>query len=225
MSYFIDQQRKKAGRCLDRYRLKNKSFTLFSDDCWGGEVYKHFDHPFNTPFIGLMLEAPCYMRLVSEPKHYLAQPLVFQKHSFYQGIDALRARWHHYFPIATLGSDVEIQFLHYHSDAEAQEKWTRRVQRINWGNIFLKFDGSKAGATPELTQQFDQLPFPRLTLLREPQPEIQSALVVPRYVNDGMLQFERARPHFDLLGWLNRGAMHGSSLVRFYNQVFFPSSS
>lgn len=224
MSYFVDQRRKKLGRALDRYRLRNKSFTLFSNDCWGAEVYKHLGLPFNTPFIGLMLSAPCYVRLLSNPKHYLAQPLEFQRQSIYKEIDALRARWKHYFPIATVGGDVEIQFLHYHSDQEAHEKWARRIQRINWDNLFIKFDGNKDGATPQLVQKFDQLPFPRLTLLREPQPGIQSAVLVPRYSVDGMQQFERALPHFDLVGWLNGNSIRVTPSMSLYNKLFFPVS-
>ena len=113
-----------------------------------------------------MLAAPCYLKLLSNPRDYLALSLVFQYRSRYEYVNEMRANWKHYFPVATVGN-VEIQFLHYHSDEEAREKWTRRVKRINWNNIFVKFDGGK-GATPDLIQEFDRLPFPRLTLLREP---------------------------------------------------------
>ena len=222
MSYFIDKRRQRVGRFLDRLHLKNKSFTLFSNDCWGAEVYKYFGLPFNTPFIGLMLSAPCYLKLLANPKYYLSQPLCFQEQSFYADIDKLRLDWKHYVPIATIGGDVEIQFLHYHSEEEAREKWARRVERINWDNIFLKFDGSKGWATPTLVQEFDQLPYPKLTLLREPQMEITSAVVVPRYTVDGMQQFERSRPYLDLVGWLNGGSVHPTPAVSLYNKTLFP---
>ena len=220
MKLLVNAQRKKAGRIFDRYRLKNKSFTLFSDDCWGAEVYKHFGLPFNTPFIGLMLAAPCYLKLLSNPRHYLAQPLTFQQHSRYEYVNEMRATWKHYFPVATIG-DVEIQFLHYHSDEEASEKWTRRIKRINWDNIFIKFDGGK-GATPDLIQEFDRLPFPRLTLLRKPQAGIRSAVVVPHYIVDGLRQFERSLPHFDLVGWLNDGSVRATAVIGIYNKLLFP---
>ncbi|PJJ58684.1 DUF1919 domain-containing protein [Hymenobacter chitinivorans] len=222
MSYFIDKRRQQLGRAIDRHRLKNKTFTLISNDCWGAQVYKHFNLPFNTPFINLMLAAPCYLKLASAPQHYLGQPLEFQAESRYESINTLRRGWKHYFPIATLGGEVEIQFLHYHSDEEAKEKWTRRVKRINWENIFFKFDGSKDFATPELVQQFDQLTFPRLTLLREPQPGIKSAVVVPDYITDGFKLFERSLPHFDLVGWLNGGDVHVTPGTQLYKKVFFP---
>lgn len=222
MSYFVDKRRKSIGRLLDRLRLKNKSFTLFSNDCWGAEVYKHFGLPFNTPFIGLMLSAPCYLKLVANFRYYLAQPLEFQDQSIYEEINEMRTGWKHRFPIATIGGDVEIQFLHYHSDDEARTKWTRRIQRINWDNIFVKFDGSKGWSTPRLVEEFDQLPFPRLTLLQGPQEGITSAVVVPRYTADGMQQFERSLPYFDLVGWLNGGSIRTTLAGELYNKLLFP---
>lgn len=222
MSFFVDKRRQRLGRLIDRRRLRNKSFSLISNDCWGAEVYKHFDMPFNTPFIGLMLQAPCFVKLAQNPRHYLAQPLVFHAESRYASINELRTRLDHYVPLATLGGDVEITFLHYHSDEEARAKWNKRARRVRWDNVYFKFDGSKDSATPELVQEFDQIPYPHLTLLREPQPGIGSAIVVPHYILDGLQQFERSLPHFDLVGWLNGGGLHPGPALRLYSKVFFP---
>lgn len=222
--------RKSSGRALDQLQLKNRDFTVISNDCWGAEVYKHFDLPFNTPFIGLMLMAPCYLEFLARPRHYAAQPLVFQPASRYDEINRIRANWKHTFPIATLGTDeedgksIEIQFLHYESEAEAREKWNRRVSRMNWDNLFVKFDGSKDFATTELVHEFDQLPYKRLAFLREEVPGVACAIVVPTYTTNGALQFERARQCYDLVGWLNGSSMKSSRSKRLYNQVFFPSN-
>ena len=37
-------------------------------------------------------------------------------------------------------NSIEIFFLHYHSEQEAREKWERRVQRINWNKLLIKFN-------------------------------------------------------------------------------------
>lgn len=222
MSYLVSQYRRKLGRILNRQRLRNKTFSIISNDCWGAEVYKHLNLPFNTPFIGLMLSAPCYLKLVANLRHYLAQPLEFQAQSKYDNINELSARWAHPIPIATLGGDVEIQFLHYHSEEEARDKWNRRVQRINWDNIFIKFDAGKDRGTPELAKEFDQLLLPKVTLLRESQAGITSAVVIPAYTEDGLLQFERSLPYFDLVGWLNGGGMQMAGGIQLYNKLFFP---
>ncbi|WP_375416587.1 DUF1919 domain-containing protein [uncultured Hymenobacter sp.] len=217
-------RRRRLGQLLDRRRLRNRGFTLFSNDCWGAEVYKHFNLPFNTPFIGLMLMAPCYLRLLARPQHYLALPLRFVTESRYSFVNELRARRPEPFPLATLGEEgqeVEIQFLHYHSEAEAREKWTRRAGRVNWDNLFLKFDGGKDYATPELVQRFEALPYPRLTLLPRPQAGIGSAVVVPQYSTDGLVQFGRSLPYYDLIGWFNEQRVALSWARRINNALFF----
>ena len=227
MSHFVNQRLKYLGRTFDQLQLKNKEFTLFSNDCWGAEVYKYFNLPFTTPFIGLMLSAPCYLRLLKQPKHYFSQPLVFQEKSHYDAVNALRAGWKHWFPIATLGNStnaedlVEIQFLHYHAEAEATDKWARRVERINWDNLFIKFDGSKDYATPELVREFDALPYPKLTLLKEPLEGVKSAVVVPNYTTDGLMQFERSLPYYNLVSWLNNNSKELTLPRKAYNRVFF----
>ncbi|NVO85925.1 DUF1919 domain-containing protein [Hymenobacter terrestris] len=54
----------KIGRSIQQRRLINRNFTLFSNDCWGAEVYKYFNLPYNTPFVGLMVMAPCYVQFL-----------------------------------------------------------------------------------------------------------------------------------------------------------------
>ena len=54
--------------------------------------------------------------------------------------------------------DVEIVFLHYHSREEAFDKWNRRVKRINWDNIAIKFSQMNY-AKYEHLKAIDELPF------------------------------------------------------------------
>jgi len=222
MSHFINSRRKRLGRIIDRYRLKNRNFTIFSNDCWGAEVYKHLNLPYNTPFVGLMLMAPCYIKFLSNPKFYLSKPLVFKKESYYETINKLQQGREKQFPIATLNGEIEIQFLHYESEEEAFEKWTRRTQRISWDNLFVKFDGSKDFATPDLIYEFDKLLFPHLQFLREDIKNVSSALVIPGYTTDGKAQFEIALRYIDLIGWLNGFSFRTSLKSRLYNSIFFP---
>ncbi|UOQ74425.1 DUF1919 domain-containing protein [Hymenobacter cellulosilyticus] len=198
----INEELYQRRRRREQQQLQNRDFTLISNDCWGAEVYKHFELPFNTPFIGLMLMAPDYIELLRNPKHYLSQPLVFQEKSRYDIINELQKTHKHPFPVATLGDKVELQFLHYHSQQEAAEKWPRRVARINWDNLRVKFDGSKDFATPELVREFTTLPYQKLLLLEKPVAGVPQCVVVPEYTTNGMELFRRSLPHFDLLNWI-----------------------
>ena len=41
------------------------------------------------------------------------------------------------YPVAKLG-DIEVYFMHYHSEEEAAEKWYRRIKRINPDHMIFK---------------------------------------------------------------------------------------
>lgn len=57
---------------LDTYlKLKNKDFSLVSDDCWGGFLYKQLGLKYNTPFMWLFIFNNDYLKLVKELKLYL----------------------------------------------------------------------------------------------------------------------------------------------------------
>ena len=61
------------------------------------------------------------------------------------------------YPIGKLG-DVEIFFLHYKSEKEAAEKWARRVKRINWDRMLIKFNDQN-GCTKKDLEDFLNLPY------------------------------------------------------------------
>ena len=67
----------KLGKFLNKKRLKNNSFCIISNDCWGGELYAYFDVQYNTPFIGLYLMAPCYIKLLQNFEDYMQLDLNF----------------------------------------------------------------------------------------------------------------------------------------------------
>jgi uncharacterized protein (DUF1919 family) len=57
---------KEKFRFLNRFGLYNKDFTIISDNCWGGLVYKHFAMPYRSPFVNLFLFPPCYIKLLED---------------------------------------------------------------------------------------------------------------------------------------------------------------
>ncbi len=71
----------------------------------------------------------------------MKQPLTFVTVSRHEHINVYRTQKDLDYPIGLLGDNVEIQFLHYHSEADAMEKWNRRLQRVakNDEDLFFKF--------------------------------------------------------------------------------------
>ncbi|NDP23056.1 MAG: DUF1919 domain-containing protein [Paludibacter sp.] len=115
-------------------KLQNKDFVLISNNCFAGEAYQWLKLPYNTPFIGLFLYGPCYIKMLQNFDFYLKQDLVFVTKSTY--LDTVQA-----YPIALL-HDVELHFLHYKSEQEVVDKWYRRLERFNeqmtYDNLFFQ---------------------------------------------------------------------------------------
>ncbi len=99
-------------------RLLHNEFVIISNNCWGGQVYQWFQKPYQTPFVGLFLYGPCYMKFLRDIDYYLASELVFIQASKYKKRPKT-------YPIGVL-DDIEIHFTHYKSEEEALEKWMRR---------------------------------------------------------------------------------------------------
>ena len=138
-------------------RVKSRDFTIISNNCWAGSVYRYFHMPYLSPTVGLYFFAEDYLKFVSDLHYYLEKRLHFIPAKESQYAEVLAKRNHLHVPVARLG-DIEVIFLHYRTEDEAREKWERRVQRMNWDNIFIKFSRMNL-CTDEHIQAFSELPF------------------------------------------------------------------
>ncbi|WP_442947452.1 DUF1919 domain-containing protein [Nostoc sp.] len=50
-------------------RIKDKNFTIISNDCCGGEVYKDLGLEYITTFVGIRLFAFYYIKLIKNGIH------------------------------------------------------------------------------------------------------------------------------------------------------------
>lgn len=130
---------------LKKYRkskLVDKNFSIVSNNCYAGWVYRYFDLPYQTPTVGLFIMPDDYIKLIYNLKHYFMETsLNFIKPSeskYKEEILEKDSRFGSY-PIGIL-DDIEIHFLHYKSQEEAYSKWKRRLKRFNWENIIIKFN-------------------------------------------------------------------------------------
>lgn len=144
-------------RFFTKLFLKNRKFTIISNNCWAGRTYQYLDMPYLSPTVGLYFFAPDYIKFVSDLRRYLEMPLKFIEASDSKYYEELKKRNHTNKPIGLL-DDVEIVFLHYKSEAEALEKWNRRKERVNFDDIFIKMSRMNL-CTEEHIQVFDSFPF------------------------------------------------------------------
>lgn len=122
-----------------RLKIKNKDFSIISNNCWGGFIYQYFGLEYSTPTIGLFIYEKDYIKFCKELKHYLSLDLEFidvTQSKYYDKVTQNQTKEITY-PIAKLG-DIEVFFMHYHSIDEAIEKWERRKSRINYDRLLFK---------------------------------------------------------------------------------------
>ena len=57
--------------------LESLDFTIISNNCVGGLIYKQMGLPYTTPFVGLFILPEDYYRLTKDIRTYLELPIVF----------------------------------------------------------------------------------------------------------------------------------------------------
>lgn len=185
-----------------KWQIGETKFCVFSNDCWGAELYKLLDRPFNTPFIGLMLMSPCYLKLLENPKYYLHLPINFKKESKYPSMNEINSGTS--FPLGILGdSGIEIQFLHYGSESIAKDKWDRRVERIDWEHLFIKYDCGKDYADMESVQKFLELPYKNKLVFGKEDFGINDVYMLGNYALDAVVQFKNCFLSFNPIKWIS----------------------
>lgn len=155
-------------RFMTRLIVRNRRFTIISNNCWAGKVYQYLGMQYLTPTVGLYFFAEDYLKFVRNLRYYLTTELTFISMEESKYHDELTKRKRDV--IVGKLDDVEIIFLHYKTKAEAKEKWERRAARVNYDHIILKFSNMNL-CTEEHLREFDALPFENkwmLNIRKEP---------------------------------------------------------
>lgn len=204
----------RASNLLWRARHDGSDFSIVSNNCWGGSVYQSLRRPYLSPFVGMFLMAPCYLRLLDDLRGHLAHPPRPLDESRYEAIRLTRGRESPRYPIGVLGDEVEVHFLHYATWEEARAKWIRRSERIRWDRLFVKF-GDQNESSDECVRRFLSLPFTRkLCLTNRPGPAAAGAVHVGGQGPTTRLQEDMVfRRYVDVPGWLCDGRTRGGDVL------------
>ena len=99
------------------------------------------------------------------------------------------------YPVGKL-ADLEIHFMHYHSEQEANEKWQLRTSRMNFDNLFIMMT-DRDGITEKDIQRFDKLPFKnKVIFTHNPYPAFKST-----YYIKGFEKQNQVGDIFEFSGW------------------------
>lgn len=167
-----------------RAKLARTDFTIISNNCWAGSVYRRYGLPYGSPTAGLYFFADDYVRFASRLRRYTSVPLEFIDTRESRHAEQLAAKGELSKIVARL-DDIEVVLLRYPTLEEAREKWERRCSRINWDNLFIKFSQMN-GCTYEDLAAFDAIPFRnKICFTASPRPELSCAVHFPGFDERG----------------------------------------
>jgi uncharacterized protein (DUF1919 family) len=198
----------------ERQKLNNTDFSIISNNCLGGAIYQRFGLQYTSPTIGAFFTTDDYLKFLRNLQHYLAQPLRFIKVSTHAEVNELRAKTKLY-PIGLI-DDVEVNFLHYRSEEEAELKWTRRITRVNLDNLFVVYCDSGYPSTKEdgFLGSFEEVPFERKVFFSSQPRHSTSVVNITRYSGEDftkdMINNRIYDRYFDIAAWLNTGNLKRS---------------
>ena len=167
----------------------------------GGVLYEYFGLKKLSPTVGLYFYADDYIRFLSNIRYYVSLPIEMVTADKSKYAEKLRAKGQLNVPVGKL-EDVEIVFLHYSNPEIARDKWIRRVKRINWDNLIVKFSYMN-DATDEHIKRFAQLSFPKkFAFVTKPYP-YKDVIQIP---GDGQIanDTENFSKYIDIYELINR---------------------
>ncbi len=193
---------KKVYEYISRRKLKSKKFTIISNNCWAGFVYQSMKLEYQTPFVGLFLYSPDYIKLLENLNYYLECDLKFITESKYDRADKKK------YPIGIL-DDIEIHFLHYKTEVEAYQKWMKRLKRVDYDNLFIKHSDRDL-CTEEHLQRFEDLPFENKVFFTAKKYDcFKSTIHFSMFNNYESVdkEWDYYFKYFDVVRWLNNGSL------------------
>jgi uncharacterized protein (DUF1919 family) len=109
----------KKKKTIQKSKSK-KEICIVTNNCYGTKYYIKNKLRYNTPFIGLFIYLPCYIKLLENFNKYMKKkpkPCSKSKYGDYK------------YPIMSIG-DIEIHCMHDKDINESIEKWQRRKKRM-----------------------------------------------------------------------------------------------
>lgn len=186
---------------------QSKEFVIVSNNCWGAEFYKANNIRYNTPFVGLYINGPDYIKLLKEFDFFLDLELSFTNISKWTNQS-------HDYPIGILGG-IEIHFVHYTDREDVRSKWRRRLARMKKAqdnsNYYFKLC-DRDHTSLDLIYQFHQLPFENKMSFGIADVENENHILITENENrksvpDGVRLFNISQRYVDVKRWIETGEM------------------
>ena len=180
-----------------RKRLNLTDFTIISNKCWGSFTYQKYGIEYKSPTVGLFILGHDFVKLCADWENYFKSELVFipweQASYHYALVEATP------YPVAKLG-DIEVYFMHYHSEEEAAEKWYRRIKRINPDHMIFKLSQREECSKGDIVN-FMHLPLEHKVCFSYD--KVEGAIIVPELEGFSGDEMDIINRYYDDLTILN----------------------
>lgn len=180
-----------------RKKLKTTDFSIISNNCWGSFTYQKYGIKYKSPTVGLYILGHDFVKLCADWEKYFKSRLEFipwEEASYYPELINESP-----YPVARL-NDIEIYFMHYHSEKEAADKWYRRLKRINPDHMIFKLS-QREGCSKADVENFLALPLKHKVCFSYD--EVSGAIIVPELKNLVGDEMNIINRYFDDLAILN----------------------
>lgn len=176
----------KAISDIRRKALNNDDFTIISNNCWGGHVYRRFGLQYKSPTVGLYFYSDEYIRFLKDLENNLYGDIrIINSYDSKYKDDLLRKNQSDVV-IGLINNSIEVVFLHYHSPEEAIEKWRRRAERVNMDNLIVKFSQMNNCSIRNL-MDFSDLEYKKKVLFLASKVEGINGVVIKRYSDNNQV--------------------------------------
>lgn len=212
--------RNKIRNRIERKFIKNKDFTIISNNCIGGVISHDLGLKFLSPTVNLYIEPHDFVKFVSNLEFYLDQE--FTEIESYKD-----------YPVGRL-YDILVYFKHYDTFDEAVVKWNERKERINYNNLFVMMT-DRFFCSYEDAVAFDNLPYKNKVLLMSSEKkwyDISCGVKMKKYndkssgsvriITDVVNAFGRRvyqQSGFNYIKWLNNPAKFMSKFIKKQKEV------
>lgn len=119
-------------------KLKNRDFTIISNNCCGSLIYQLLGMKYTSPTVGVIIDKNYFFKLCYYLRDYCSVDMQElnseeennKKYNYSAGI------------IKNINGldDIVVYFPHERSSKEAIRKWNYRKNRINYQNLYIIYD-------------------------------------------------------------------------------------
>lgn len=198
---------RRIERYRNRKRLRNRSFSLVTNNCIGGIISHDMHLRFLSPTVNLSFTNDGFIIFCQHLFYYLSIPV--------EEVESDKG-----YPVGVLKGDygdVLLYFMHYDSFLEAKQKWEERASRVDKENLFIIMEAQKCEES--ILHRFDELELPNKVILTDGyHPGIHCSFPIEDgfygkdYFNGKILSYPklglwRYLDRFDYVSFFNKGAI------------------